>query len=229
MSVNKYFLPILIVAALLGSVLIAQLSGQWTVSGKVEIQPGSLTDPEDIKGWMTLNQVAEGFAIPLDDLYARLALPADLPAGTALKDLEKLIEGFEVTIIREAVTEYTKGGSAASAYTPSPATVVPENTIASTAMPATQSPETDHLNQGDGTGTGPTSLPEGQVLPGAEIKGRHTLAEIVTQCQVPVEDLLAALGLPSDFDLNTEVKDIAGSGTITEVQAVRDAVTRLQK
>ncbi len=98
------------------------------------------------------------------------------------------------------------------------------------AAPARPVATPDHVPAGDGLGdgTGPTPLPAGQVLPASEIKGRHTLAEIAQQAAVPLDGLLAALGLPAGFDPNTAVKDLASSGAVAEVQAVRDAVARLQ-
>jgi hypothetical protein len=65
-------------------------------------------------------------------------------------------------------------------------------------------------------------------LPASEIKGRHTLADIGQQAAVPLDGLLAALELPAEFDLNAPVKDLLSSGAVADIQAVRDAVAKLQ-
>lgn len=61
------------------------------------IQP-SAADVNTIKGWMTLEQVATTFKVPLAELLAQFDLPAETPATTAIKDLET--DSFSVTNLR---------------------------------------------------------------------------------------------------------------------------------
>ena len=75
---------------------------------------------------------------------------------------------------------------------------------------------------------GLTPLPPGEIMPAAEIKGRHTLLEIADQCQVPLEALRAALNLQGYADVDAAIKDLASAGTIESVEAVRDVVLQLQ-
>ncbi len=84
-------------------------------------------------------------------------------------------------------------------------------------------------HSGDGTGLGPTPLPPGQVLPADQIKGRMTLREVSEQCAVPLDQLLAALNLPSDTDPNVAIKDLISQGTLSDVTVVKDAVAKLQQ
>lgn len=262
MRVNKYLLPLFGVVPMVALVLVAQLTGNWSTSGRAAIDMANMR-PEDIKGWMTLQEVGDGLGIPLDELYALTGVPADIPPTTAMKDMEGLVAGFETSTVREAVAAYLAAGEAqlappaAGEAQPAPraageaqpalepaagAAQAPEATLPATvpapaaedAAPAQPVATPDHVPAGDGLGdglgegTGPTLLPAGQVLPASEIKGRHTLAEIAQQAAVPLDGLLAALGLPADFDPNTQVKDLASSGAVAEVQAVRDAVAGLQ-
>jgi hypothetical protein len=67
-------------------------------------------------------------------------------------------------------------------------------------------PITGTLHSGDGTGVGPTPLPPGQVLPADQIKGRMTLREVAEQCAVPLDQLLAALNLPTTTDSDVAIK-----------------------
>ena len=227
-TVNKFLMPILVLAALLGSYVVAQATGFWVVSGKAMIDVENLTSSADIRGWMTLEQVSQGFGIPQAVLYAALGIPADIPASSALKDLEGIVAGFEVTAVREAVDAYLSGGAIPPAQAPAAAPV--QATPTPTPLPTPQ--PTVHLPQGtgegEGTGTGPTPLPPGQILPGSEIKGRHTFQQIVDQCQVDLADLMVALALPADTDPNLAMKDLVEQGIISEIQLVRDAVTALQ-
>jgi len=126
---------------------------------------------------MTFQQLSDGYGIPKDTLYELLGIPPEIPVETALKDMESILPGFEVSAVREMIDTY---------------------------------------------------LEQGQVLPGSEIKGRHTLQDIVDQCNFPASDLIAALGLPVDVDMSTPVKDLASQGQVVDVQNVRDIVTAMQ-
>jgi hypothetical protein len=79
-----------------------------------------------------------------------------------------------------------------------------------------------------GDGTGPTPLPEGQLLPADQIKGRMTLREVSDQCAVDLDALLAALNLPQDTDPDTQIKTLIEEGVLDEVTQVQEAVAALQ-
>ena len=229
-TVNKFLAPILVLLAMFGSYAVAQATGFWAVSGKEMIDLGNLTSSADIRGWMTLEQITQGFSIPQDEFFTLLGIPAGIPPTTALKDMEGIIEGFEVTTVREAVDAYLNVAPLqpieAPEEQPAGATPQPAPAMTPTPQPTTHTPEGS--GTGDGTGTGPTPLPPGQILPASEIKGRQTLGQIASQCQVTLTDLLAALNLPADTNPETAVKDLVEQGKISEIQTVRDAVTTLQ-
>ena len=245
MTVNKFLMPIIGIAALIAVVFGARLTGDWIVSGK-QIPLGDMT-AADIKGWMTLQDVSDGLQIPLPELYKLAGIPEDaaVPPTTAMKDLEGLVEGFEVSLLREAADAYLAGGGSpaqAPASEPAPTTAAtapvptrpaaPEATVTpAPTQPATpEAAATPHTPQstGEGTGEGPTPLPPGQVLSYDQIKGKMTLQEIADQCAVPLDKLLAALKLPATTSPAIEIKLLAADGTIAEVTAVRDAVKVLQ-
>ncbi len=247
MTVNKYLMPIIAIAALIAVVLGARLTGDWIVSGK-QIPLGDMT-AADIKGWMTLQNISDGLQIPLPDLYKLAGIPEGtaVPPTTAMKDLEGLVAGFEVSLLREAAAAYLAGDAPAQAPAPEPAPPVatmasatsvptqpatPEATAtpAPTQPPAPEAVVTPHTPQstGEGTGEGPTPLPPGQVLPYDQIKGKMTLQEIADQCAVPLTKLLETLTLPTNTNPATEIKSLVADGKIAEVTAVRDAVKVLQ-
>ncbi|HEX2906344.1 MAG TPA: hypothetical protein VHO69_05745, partial [Phototrophicaceae bacterium] len=80
----------------------------------------------------------------------------------------------------------------------------------------------------NGTGTGPTPLPPGQLLPADQIKGRLTLREVSEQCGVDLAALLAGLNLPADINVNTQLKTLVETGVIDEVSQVQAVVGALQ-
>jgi hypothetical protein len=184
MSVNKFLVPILAVSLFLGTVGVAMANGNWIVSGKQMVDLENLASSADIKGGMTLQQVADGLGLSTTELYALAAIPAELPPETALKEMEGMVPDFEVTTLREAVAAYlgeggtvdaeaagmtsvddaSVSGEAVNAEYATPAAQEPvapaaEPTASATPEPAsetTQEPavRTDHVPQGDGASEG---------------------------------------------------------------------------
>lgn len=223
MRVNPFLVPVIVIAALLGSSLIAQAGGFWSTSGRTSVNMDNLT-AVDLKGWMTLQQVMDGMKISKEQLYAAGNIPLDVSTSTALKDLEGIVPDFEVSTLREKlgapagyVPEEMMSGDHEMAPTPLPPP---------TATPIVHTPPITGTHAG--TGPGPTPLPPGQILPADQIKGRMTLREVADQCAVPLDQLLAALNLPADLDPGTAIKDLINTGKIADVDPVRVAVAKLQ-
>ncbi len=230
MSVNRLLMPIIVITVLLGTVLGSQLLGIWSISGRTSVDMGELA-PEDIKGWMTLQQVADGLDLSIEEVYQVGGIPADVSPDSALKDLEDVIE---VSALREALADYLSGGETPEP-TAAPAADVdttPEAGATPTAAAPVSTPEAtaeatpEAAHTGDGTG--PTPLPEGQILPADQIKGRMTLREVSDQCAVDLDAVLAALNLPQDTDPDTQLKTLIEEGVLDEVTQVQEAVDTLQ-
>ena len=103
MRVKPVYFGLFVVALFLGVIQAFKAGGVWSVSGKVSgsgdaVLP-SADDVNTIKGWMTLEQIATVYAVPLQELLAQFGLPADTPASTPIKDLES--ETFEVSGLRD--------------------------------------------------------------------------------------------------------------------------------
>lgn len=240
MRVNPFLVPIIVIAALLGSTLIAQAGGFWSTSGRTSVNLENMT-AVDLKGWMTLQQVMDGMKISKEQLYAAGNIPLDVPTSTALKELEGIVPDFEVSTLREKLGapegyvpddmmegDHDMEPMAEPKVEPTP-TPLPQPTA--TPIVHTQPVTGTHAGPGAGTGTGlgPTPLPPGQILPADQIKGRMTLREVADQCAVPLDKLLAVLNLPADTDPNTGLKDLISSGKIADVDPVRVAVAALQQ
>jgi hypothetical protein len=229
-------MPIIVILVLLGTVGIASATGGWIFSGKQVYESGSMT-ADDIKGWMTLQQVADGLSLPVETVMQLAGAPADgsVTPDTALKDLEGVLPGFETSALREAAAAHLEGGQPSTEGVPTqaPPAVQPAATTPPLATPAPV--ETAHVPLGEGggdeSGTRPTStpLPAGQVLPPEEIKGRMSLQEVADLTGVPLNKLLAALNLPPDTRPGTQVKELVDAGSVVEVQTIRDAVAALQQ
>ncbi len=102
MRVNPFVFGAIILVLFFGVLGSAKVAGVWSVSGKVTsggekvLPTGKSVD--EVKGWMTLGDVAKAFNIPLADIIVAFELPADTPETAQLKSLES--EKFSVTNLR---------------------------------------------------------------------------------------------------------------------------------
>jgi len=106
----KYIYGILILSILLGGIGLAQSAGIWSVSGKVTSDGSKIAvtgkDVNEIKGWMTLEEVINGYGLDQEEIYQTFNLSTDLAVSTALKDIAaQTDEALSPTIIREFITE----------------------------------------------------------------------------------------------------------------------------
>jgi hypothetical protein len=82
-----------------------QGQGEGTGSGFVLPQDGSRLAGAEIKGRMTLQEVADYCQVPLDYLLTELGLPAGVDLQLRMRDLASQM-GIEVQTVRDAVTRY---------------------------------------------------------------------------------------------------------------------------
>ena len=108
-KVNHYVYGVMTVVIFMGVILGAQALGLWSTSGKVDTsgKPVEITgkDPAEIKGWMLLGDIATAYNVPLSEIYAAFKLPADIPATTAIKDLEGKGENFSTTTLKAWIAQ----------------------------------------------------------------------------------------------------------------------------
>jgi hypothetical protein len=103
-------------AMLVGGLLI--LVATSSIAGKWQTAPKALTltdgkgklDPEGIRGWMTLQEIATGFSIPLDAMYRASGLPAAVPPSARLNTIAKTYKvAFEPDKLRDVVRALLSG------------------------------------------------------------------------------------------------------------------------
>lgn len=201
MRVRLWVVPIVTIALLFGAWGIGRATGVWSTSGRQQIVLGQQITVDDIKGWMSIQQAADGLGIQPEEIIGLL----DVPAGTVVspqtlfKDLEGLVPGFELTTFRPMLSAYLSGS-------PAPPTMAP-------ATPATGTP----------TGTGTPGSGADQ-----EITGNSTLRQVAEANGLDVQALIAESGLPADTDPNSTLKQIREASPGFEIETVRDAVARLK-
>lgn len=225
MRVNPLFVPLLFVFVLFGSVFGSQQLGLWSVTGRTAVNVANMT-AADLKGWMTLTDVMTGIKISKPELYDLMKIPADVPETAALKDLEKIVPGFETSTLRDALTARGAAAPALIAPTAVAPTPVAPAIQATVRITGTGALSATHATD-DGTRPTPTALPPGVTLSVDQIKGSMTLRQVSEQTGVSLGAILEALKLPADAGVDTALKDLISAGKLTEVTQVRDAVTRL--
>ena len=102
MRLNPSIYGLLVLLFFLGTIGIAQSAGLWAVSGKVSVSGERVTatgaNVDEIKGWMKLDDVANAYNVPVEDILAAFGLPADTPPTKQLKELES--DKFSMTTLR---------------------------------------------------------------------------------------------------------------------------------
>jgi hypothetical protein len=92
MRLNPVAYGIIVITVFMGTILVSQMAGFWSTSGKVtasgeRVQPGG-TNVDEIKGWMTIGEIVDAYDVPLDEVLRAFDLPADTPPGQQIKELE---------------------------------------------------------------------------------------------------------------------------------------------
>jgi hypothetical protein len=102
MRVNPFIYGALILVLFFGVIGGAKAAGVWSVSGKLtssgEKALPTGTNVDEIKGWMTLDDISTAYKVPLAEILAAFKLPADTPGATQVKSLESDI--FSTTNLR---------------------------------------------------------------------------------------------------------------------------------
>ena len=70
------------------------------------VAPTAGAAPDDVKGWMSIQQVLDAFPVTQQALYERFGIAAGTDPGTALKDLAES-SGFDIPELRTWLGEQT--------------------------------------------------------------------------------------------------------------------------
>lgn len=103
---NKKVKPIFVISSAV--LIFLLLIGSAKVLGLYRITPEPITSEsnltaDDLKGYMTLEEVSNGLKISLDEVYQKLNLPKSISKDTKLKDISKTIPDFETEDAKEAL------------------------------------------------------------------------------------------------------------------------------
>ena len=216
---SRWLLPALSLILFFGAIGVAQAAGWWVTSGREPIAAGAMT-ADDLKGWMTLQQAADGLAVPVDELVVLLGAPAGagVGPGTAFSEVEALVPGFELTTYRETVRAHLGTGAADV-----PAVAEPTTAAGASTPPPSPSPiPTTHVPSSTPTGTSTGTPTDG-------IRGSMTIREAAAATGVAVDRLLAEARLPADLDPDLPLRQIQDVVEGFEIQTLRDAAASLTR
>ena len=109
MKVNPYLYGVLVLVLFFGVIGVAKATENWSVSGKISATGEKVlptgTNPDEIKGWMTLADISKAYNIPVAELVAQFNLPADTPETKQVKELES--DTFSTTNLRNWIKSRT--------------------------------------------------------------------------------------------------------------------------
>jgi len=99
-GIKPVFIFLFVFLIFFGGIGITKLAGLY------EVLPPPITSEtkitaEEIKGYMTLEDLSNGLKIDLEEVYKKLDLPTSIPKDTKLKDIPNIIPDFEVEGARE--------------------------------------------------------------------------------------------------------------------------------
>ena len=226
-TTSRWLMPLLTLTLFFGAIGVAQAAGWWETSGRQAVAAGTMT-VDDLKGWMTLQEAADGLGVPATELVALVQAPAGvvLEPETAFKDIEGLVPGFELTAYRDVVQAHLDGRSGTTAA--APATGAPAATQAATPS-ATPSGTPSAIVPTAPSSVTPTHVPTATPTgtPEGDIRGSMTIREVAEANDVPIDRLLDEAGLPADLDPDLALREIQNVVPGFEIQTVRDAVAAL--
>lgn len=115
MKVSLWLTPVVSAVVLFGSVGVATVTGDWVTGGREQVVQSTRLTVDDIKGWMTLQQGADGLGVPVSTLIELIDAPvaADLRPSTLFKEVEAQVPGFELASFRDRLRAHLGADPAA--------------------------------------------------------------------------------------------------------------------
>ncbi|MGL1892323.1 MAG: 4Fe-4S binding protein [Spirochaetaceae bacterium] len=96
---NRLTAGIIVVSLFILPIVIAEKIDLFKTSNKIVVKEGALKT-SDIKGSMTIKEVANGFDVEKNRLYELLELSQEIPGDTKLRDIEDEVESLTLPVIR---------------------------------------------------------------------------------------------------------------------------------
>jgi len=99
-SIKPIVVLIVVMSLLFGGIGITKLIGIYQVT-PAKITSETKITLEEIKGYMTLEDISKAFDIELTEMYKKLDIPDSIPKETKLKEIKNFVPDFEVEGVGE--------------------------------------------------------------------------------------------------------------------------------
>ena len=106
---NSFVTGVLILVLFAAPILVAHAGGLFKTSNKPVIARGELL-VHDVKGSMTLHELAKGVDMNVDTLLTVLGIPPDVPDSTKIFDLEEINESITINTVKMELSKYLSEG-----------------------------------------------------------------------------------------------------------------------
>ena len=106
------------VVVLFGSIGVAELTGSWVTGGRQPTAVAGRVSAAELKGWMTIQQAADGLGITADSLITLIdpERGGAITPGTQLRVVEAVVPGFSLPGLRSRLS--AQPGSAPASASP---------------------------------------------------------------------------------------------------------------
>lgn len=191
--ISPLMVGVLALAIFFGVVLVTKATGTWrSLPGSMDelVEHGGALSADNIRGFMTLNEIADAYRMVPADLAAELGLPADIDLDQPINAMMKA-QGRDVEEIRAVVARHL-GEPVAASQTPSAAPGA-----------GAQPPS--------GAAAGPAA---------EAIQGTMTFEQIAAGFGISAETLISELSLPADTPRDKPISGImkASDRSVGEVR-----------
>ncbi|MBL0158152.1 MAG: 4Fe-4S binding protein [Bryobacterales bacterium] len=211
----------LLVAGLVTTVGLSQMWGKWRTQPVMVgyTNAAGKLDAGQIRGWMTVADISDGYRIPMPALYAGAKLPAAVDPATRLNQVAKKYKlDFEPDSMRDVVARYL--GSSRTQEAPAAAERKPAGQAAVKAEGKPAEPRA--------RAQAAAAPPQAHTGGDAEVKGFMSLSEIADKTGAPAEYILKSLQISDPVDASLPVREWMHSRG-KSIQDIRDAVAEHKK
>lgn len=93
---------IIVISIFFGGIGIAKMTNVYQTT-PAPVNSSTNLNPEEIKGYMTIQEVSIALKMDIGELYKKLNIPTTVPKETKLKDVKNFVPDFEVEKARESL------------------------------------------------------------------------------------------------------------------------------
>ena len=208
-KVNIFVYMVIGLVFFVGSCQVAHLAGWWNTSGKVSVTGENITatgtNPDEIRGFMTIQEVLTAYKVTWEEFSKKFNLPADTALSAPLNTLEKVSPDFSVTKLRDWLKEkisVTGEIPKAAVETPKAAVETPKATV-ETPKATGETPKATSTNPDD-------------------IKGFMTIQDVLTTYKVTWEEFSNKFNLPVETALSSPLNTLEKVSPDFSVTKLRD-------